>query len=116
MTAAIRIYHNPRCSKSRSACALLAEKGVEAEVVEYLKTPPDRATLTALLATLGLRAEELVRKNEAIVKTEYAGRAMSDQDWLEAMLAHPVLIERPIVVVGERAVVARPPERLLELL
>ncbi len=116
MTAAIRIYHNPRCSKSRSACALLAEKGVEAEVIDYLKTPPDRATLTALLATLGLRAEELVRKNEAIVKTEYAGRAMSDQDWLEAMLAHPVLIERPIVVVGERAVVARPPERLLELL
>jgi arsenate reductase (glutaredoxin) len=116
MTAAIRIYHNPRCSKSRSACAILAEKGVEAEVVEYLKTPPDRATLTALLARLGLRAEELVRKGEAIVKTEYAGRAMSDEDWLEAMLAHPVLIERPIVVVGERAMVARPPERVLELL
>jgi arsenate reductase len=116
MTAPVRIYHNPRCSKSRSACAILAEKGVEAEVVEYLKTPPDRATLTALLAKLGLRAEELVRKGEAIVKTEYAGRTMSDEDWLEAMLAHPILIERPIVVVGERAVVARPPERVLELL
>lgn len=116
MTAPVRIYHNPRCSKSRSACAILAEKGIAAEVVEYLKTPPDRATLTALLAKLGLRAEELVRKGEAIVKTEYAGRAMSDEDWLEAMLAHPILIERPIVVVGERAVVARPPERVLELL
>lgn len=116
MTTPVRIYHNPRCSKSRSACAILAEKGVEAEVVEYLKTPPDRATLTALLAKLGLRAEELVRKGEAIVKTEYAGRTMSDEDWLEAMLAHPILIERPIVVVGERAVVARPPERVLELL
>ena len=116
MTAPVRIYHNPRCSKSRSACTILAEKGVEAEVVEYLKTPPDRATLTALLAKLGLRAEELVRKGEAIVKTEYAGRTMSDEDWLEAMLAHPILIERPIVVVGERAVVARPPERVLELL
>ncbi len=116
MTAPVRIYHNPRCSKSRSACAILAEKGIEAEVVEYLKTPPDRATLSALLARLGLRAEELVRKGEAIVKTEYAGRTMSDEDWLEAMLAHPVLIERPIVVVGERAVVARPPERVLELL
>jgi arsenate reductase len=116
MTASVRIYHNPRCSKSRSACAILAENGIAAEVVEYLKTPPDRATLTALLAKLGLRAEELVRKNESIVKTEYAGRTMSDEDWLEAMLAHPVLIERPIVVVGERAVVARPPERVLELL
>lgn len=116
MTTPVRIYHNPRCSKSRSACAILAEKGIKAEVVEYLKTPPDRATLTALLARLGLHAEELVRKNEAIVKTEYAGRAMSDEDWLEAMLAHPVLIERPIVVVGERAVVARPPKRVLELL
>ena len=116
MTTPVRIYHNPRCSKSRSACAILAEKGIEAEVVEYLKTPPDRATLSALLARLGLRAEELVRKGEAIVKTEYAGRTMSDEDWLEAMLAHPVLIERPIVVVGERAVVARPPKRVLELL
>lgn len=116
MTAPVRIYHNPRCSKSRSACAILAEKGIAAEVVEYLKTPPDRATLTALLAKLGLRAEELVRKGEAIVKTEYAGRTMSDEDWLEAMLAHPILIERPIVVVGGRAVVARPPERVLELL
>ena len=116
MSPPVRIYHNPRCSKSRSACAILAEKGIEAEVVEYLKTPPDRATLSALLARLGLRAEELVRKGEAIVKTEYAGRTMSDEDWLEAMLAHPVLIERPIVVVGERAVVARPPERVLELL
>lgn len=116
MTAPVRIYHNPRCSKSRSACAILAEKGVEAEVVEYLKTPPDRATLSALLAMLGLRAEELVRKGEAIVKIEYAGRRMSDEDWLEAMLAHPILIERPIVVVGERAVVARPPERVLDLL
>ena len=116
MTAPVRIYHNPRCSKSRSACAILAEKGIVAEVVEYLKTPPDRATLTALLAKLGLRAEELVRKGEAIVKTEYAGRTMSDEDWLGAMLAHPILIERPIVVVGERAVVARPPERVLELL
>lgn len=116
MTAPVRIYHNPRCSKSRSACAILAEKGVDAEVVEYLKTPPDRATLSALLAKLGLRAEELVRKGEAIVKTEYAGRTMSDEDWLEAMLAHPILIERPIVVVGGRAVVARPPERVLELL
>ncbi|PTD97121.1 arsenate reductase (glutaredoxin) [Pseudothauera lacus] len=116
MTAPVRIYHNPRCSKSRSACAILAEKGITTEVIEYLKTPPDRATLTALLAKLGLRAEELVRKGEAIVKTKYAGRAMSDQDWLEAMLAHPILIERPIVVVGGRAVMARPPERVLELL
>jgi arsenate reductase len=113
---AIRIYHNARCSKSRSACALVAEAGHPAEVVEYLKTPPSREELRELLAMLGMTAGELVRKGEPVFREHYAGRTLTDEQWLDALLAHPVLMERPIVVRGGRAVVARPPERVLELL
>ncbi len=116
MTEPIRIYHNPRCSKSRTACSILREKGVRAEVIEYLQTPPTRQELVALLGKLGMRPAELVRTGEAIFKAEYRGRQLSDEEWLDALVAHPVLIERPIVVAGNRAVVARPPERVLELL
>ena len=110
------IYHNPRCSKSRGALALLEEHGVTPEIVRYLDEPPTREELVALLAKLGLQPSELVRMGEDICKTEYAGKSMSEDDWLKAMLAHPVLIERPIVVAGDRAVVGRPPEKVLELL
>jgi arsenate reductase len=110
-----RIYHNPRCSKSRGACALLAEHGAEVEVIEYLKTPPTREELRALLKMLGLRAADLVRRGEPVFKEHYAGRELDEEGWLDAMLAHPVLIERPIVVRGERAVLGRPPERVAEL-
>jgi len=110
------IYHNPRCSKSRSALALLEEHGVTPEVVRYLDEPPTREELVELLARLGMKPSELVRTGEDVCRTEYAGKTMSEDDWLTAMLAHPVLIERPVVVAGERAVVARPPEKVLELL
>lgn len=116
MTDPVRIYHNPRCSKSRSACAILAEKGIQAKVVEYLKSPPSRDELVALIAKLGLPPGDIVRTNEIIFKNEYNGREMNDDDWIDAMVAHPILMERPIVVVGDRAVVGRPPERVLELL
>lgn len=112
----IRIYHNPSCSKSRSACALIAEKGIAAEVVEYLQTPPTKEELRALLKKLGMKPAELVRQGEAEFKAHYAGRALTDEEWLDAMVAYPILIERPIVVRGDRAVVARPPEKVLELL
>ena len=115
-TVAFRIYHNPRCSKSRSACALIAENGIAAEVVEYLKTPPSRDELRALLKKLGMQPAELVRQGEAEFKAHYAGRTLTDEEWLDAMVAHPILIERPIVVCGDKAVVARPSERVLELL
>lgn len=116
MTDPVRIYHNPCCSKSRSACAIVAGRGIQAEIVEYLKSPPSREELVALIAKLGLPPGDIVRTNEIIFKNEYHGREMSDDDWIDAMIAHPILIERPIVVVGDRAVVARPPERVLELL
>ena len=115
-TAPIRIYHNPRCSKSRSACALIAENGIAAEVVEYLQTPPSKEELRALLKKLGMKPGELVRQGEVEFKAHYAGRVLTDEEWLDAMVTHPILIERPIVVCGDKAVVARPPERVLELL
>lgn len=110
-----RIYHNPRCSKSRSACVLIAENGITAEVVEYLKTPPSREELRTLLKMLGMKPVELVRQGEAEFKAYYTGRTLTDEEWLDALVAHPILIERPIVVRGDKAVVARPPERVLEL-
>lgn len=112
----VLIYHNPLCSKSRAACAILEDKGVRAEVVRYLDVPPSRSELLALLEKLRMQPSELVRKGEEICETHYLDREMSEEDWLDAMLAHPILIERPIVVVGERAIIGRPPEKLLELL
>lgn len=116
MSEILRVYHNARCSKSRAACALLQERGFALEVVEYLKTPPSRAELAGLLRKLGVTAESLVRKGEDIYKSDYQGRELDEAAWLDALVAHPILIERPIVVRGERAVVARPPERVLGLL
>lgn len=112
----LRIYHNPRCSKSRGACQILAERGIQAEVLEYLKTPPNRAELAELVKKLGLPAEALVRKGEATYKEHYAGRTLTEDEWLDALALHPILIERPIAIRGTRAVIARPPEKILDLL
>ncbi|MCC7547108.1 MAG: arsenate reductase (glutaredoxin) [Burkholderiales bacterium] len=112
----IAIYHNPRCSKSRTALELLRERGIEPRVIEYLKTPPSREQLRELLGKLGLRAEQLVRRGEDVFKTRFAGRGLSEAEWLDAMASHPILIERPVVVRGNRAVIGRPPEKVLELL
>lgn len=115
-SASIRIYHNPRCSKSRSVCAILEEQGISPEIVEYLKTPPTKEELRSLLKKLGMRPEEIVRKGEDIYKAEYKDRTPSEEQWLDALTAHPILIERPIVLRGERAVIGRPPEKVLDLL
>ena len=112
----ITIYHNPRCSKSRSACQLVAEHGVAARIINYLETPPDIDELRALLAKLGVPAADLVRRGEAVYKENYAGKTLSEDEWLAALVAHPILIERPIVVRGDRAVIGRPPEKVRELL
>jgi len=115
MSETVRVYHNARCSKSRSACQLLEGRGVALEIVEYLKTPPSRDELADVLKKLHVRAADLVRKGEDVFKSDYAGRELSEDEWLDALVAHPVLIERPIVVRGERAVIGRPPEKVLEL-
>ncbi len=111
------LYHNPRCSKSRAALALLEARGQAPQVVRYLETPPDATTLKDLLAKLGIPARQLLRTGE----DEYqalglADPALGEDDLIAAMVAHPRLIERPLLVVGERAVVGRPPEKLLEIL
>ena len=112
----IVIYHNSRCSKSRSVCALISERKIEAKIVEYLETPPNKAELRALLRKLGMKPAELVRRGERIYQETYANREMSDEQWLDALVAHPILIERPIVVCSERAVIGRPPEKVLTLI
>ena len=109
------IYHNPRCSKSRQTLALLRERGIEPKVVAYLKTPPTEAQLTALLKKLNKKASEVIRKNEAIYK-ELALDKSSDGKLIKAMVKHPILLERPIVVAGRKAVVGRPPEAVLDIL
>ncbi len=111
-----QIYHNPRCSKSRTTLALLQEHGIEPEVVLYLETPPDEATLRCLLQRLGKSAKDIVRKGEDEYKTLGLSADTADEDVLVAMLRHPKLIERPIVVRGDRAVLGRPPENVLALL
>jgi arsenate reductase len=112
----IVIYHNARCSKSRSACELIAAQGIEAEIIDYLKTPPNKEELRALLKKLGMKPAELVRRGEQAFKENYAGKTLSDEQWIDALVAHPILIERPIVVRGDKAVIGRPPEKVLELL
>jgi arsenate reductase (glutaredoxin) len=113
--ASLTIYHNPKCSKSRETLALLRERGSEPRIVEYLKTPPTAAELESIVAKLGIRPEELVRKGESIYKSKYAGRSLSDAEWVEAMVRDPILIERPIVVAGRKAAIGRPPERVLAI-
>lgn len=113
----ITIYHNPRCSKSRQAMALLQARGVEPTVVEYLKHPPGEEELRDLLQRLGMEPRDLMRKNEAAYRELGLDDPGLSRDQLIAALAeHPVLIERPIVVAGRKAVLGRPPEKILEIL
>jgi arsenate reductase (glutaredoxin) len=111
----ITIYHNPRCSKSRATLDLVEQRGGDFKVIEYLETPPTAKELEALLAKLGLEPEQLVRKGEEIYKTQYAGKKLTRAQWIEAMVRHPILIERPIIVLGDRAVIGRPPENVRAL-
>ena len=111
----VTIYHNPRCNTSRRTLALLREKGVEPNIIEYLKTPPSAAELKRLLAQLKMPASRLLRKKE----TAAAGinpTALSEDALIAAMVANPIVIERPIVVSGDRAALGRPPEAVLAVL
>ena len=113
----VTIYHNPRCSKSRQTLALLEEQGISPTVVHYLDSPPDAATLKQLLAGLGLQPRELMRRKEAVYsELNLADAGLSDDELIAAMIANPILIERPIVVAGERCAIGRPPESVLEIL
>lgn len=110
----MKIYHNNRCSKSRQCLALLPPEGVE--IIDYINNPLTKEQLTALLKKLGIQPLALVRKNEAIWKENYKGKALTDAEIIDAMVANPKLIERPIVETEKTALVCRPPELVLSLL
>ncbi len=112
----VTIYHNPRCSKSRTTLALLEENGVSPDIVLYLETSPDAQEISGLLSKLGMTATQLVRSGEDAYKTCGLDKNATDAQIVAAMAEHPKLIERPIVVKGERAVVGRPPENVLALI
>jgi len=110
------IYHNPRCSKSRNTLALLEQNGVQPKIVLYLETPPRKKQIKDLLTLLAIDASELVRRGEGDYKLAGLDKNSSEQDIIDAMATYPKLIERPIVVKGDRAVLGRPPENVLGLL
>ncbi len=113
----VTLYHNPRCSNSRGVLAILRERGIEPHIVEYLKTPPSRAELLALIAASGLSARELIRSKEALFTELGLDAPGTTEDALvDAMLAHPVLINRPIVVTAHGTRLCRPPELVREIL
>ena len=112
----MKIYHNPRCSKSRQTLALLKENVIDPEVILYLDKPPTTQELLDLLNKLQLSPIQLVRKGEAIWKEKFKGKYLSDDDIIKAMILNPKLIERPIVVKGNKAVLGRPPENVLQLI
>ena len=114
---AVTIYHNPRCGTSRTVLAMLRERGIEPDIVLYLETPPDRATLQDLAAKLNITPRALMRRKEAVYgELDLSDPTKSDAALIDAMLAHPILIERPIVVTPKGAVLCRPPEKVLEVL
>lgn len=112
----IKIYHNPRCSKSRDGLNILAESGEDFQIVKYLDIPMEKEEIKEVLSLLGISAEELIRKNEKVWKDNYKDKKFSEDELLEVMQEHPKLIERPIVVSGEKAVIGRPPEKIKDLI
>ena len=110
------IFHNPRCSKSREALALLKENGITPKVVEYLKDTPTLKELELLVMELGIPAVELVRKGEPLYKDKFKGLELNEHEWIRVLHENPVLIERPVVVRGHTAVIGRPTEKVQELI
>lgn len=113
----ITLYHNPRCSKSRAALALLEERGIQATVVKYLDTPLNAQQITTLLSKLGLTARDIMRSGESIYKEmNLDNPELDDKQLIDAMVQAPILIQRPILVVGDKAAIGRPMDNLIELL
>ncbi len=112
----LKIYHNPRCTKSREGLAILKESGLEFEIVEYLKNPPSYIELSAIIGKLNFHAIDLVRTKETIWKEEFKGKDLKDEEIVQAMVDNPKLIERPIVIFNNKAVVGRPPEKIRDFI
>ncbi len=112
----MKIYHNPRCSKSRDSFNYLTEQGIEFETIEYLKIPFTKDSLKTVLKQLGIPAKDLIRKGEKDFKEHFKGKELSEDEWIDAMLQYPKLIERPIVVKGDKAVIGRPLDKVIALI
>ena len=113
----VTIYHNPRCSKSRQTLNLLQEHGIQPTNIEYLETPPSAKKLREILVMLGLRPRELMRNKEDVYAASSLDNPnLSDDDLIEAMVKHPILIERPIILANDKATIGRPPEQVLEII
>ncbi len=112
----MKIYHNPRCSKSRQTLQIIQDANTDVEIVEYLNTIPSKNELKEILKKLGMKAEEIIRKGENDFKENFKGKNLSEEEWIEAMIKYPKLIERPIIIKGNKAVLGRPPENVKELL
>lgn len=112
----LKIYHNPRCRKSREGLAILEASGQEFDIVKYLNNPLSVSELSEIIQLLGITPEKLVRKNEKIWKENYKGKELTDAEIIQAMVEHPKLIERPIVVHNKKAVIGRPPEDINKIL
>ena len=110
------LFHNPRCAKSRQAKAILDERGVDYDVRLYLDETPTASELEKVLDRLGLEPEALLRRGEPVFREKFKGKELTRKQWVRAMVEHPKLIERPILIKGRKAIVGRPPERVLELL
>jgi len=106
----LKILHNPRCSKSRQTLGILQDKGIEVQIIEYLKENPTKEELLSILNKLGKKPQEILRKGEAIFKENFKGKEFSDEEWLTILIENPKLIERPIVFDDKKAVIGRPPE------
>ena len=112
----VTIWHNPRCSKSRAALAILEEHGITPTEVKYLETPPSKSDIVRALAALAMQAKDIVRTGEAVYKSLNLSAESNNEEILEALVEHPILIERPIIISGDRAVIGRPPENVSTLL
>ncbi len=112
----IEILHNPRCSKSRAALDFLKESGLDVKEIRYLENPLNKVELCTLLKKLSISAYDLIRKNEEVYKEQFKDKELTDEEWIDAMVKHPKLIERPVIINGDRAVVGRPLEKVEEIL
>lgn len=112
----VQILHNPRCGKSREALKLLQDESCEIEIIEYLKNIPTKKEITTILDKLGLKAFDIVRKKEAVFLEKFKNKTFTNDEWIQIMIENPILIERPIVIDGYKAIVGRPPELVIELI
>ncbi len=115
MSKKITLFYNPRCSTCRNALGMLNERGCEVKLIEYLKDVPTEKELKEVVKKLGLKPQDLLRKKEPLFKENYKDKQLTDAQWLKVMTENPILIERPVAIYGNKAVIGRPAERVVEL-